>query len=116
MIVVLLALVAADHKSANSLVRQQSFIDGEVGEVGLYGHPFLLIQGLAGFDGIQRRRRVTRVVRKRVGWQTRREVVTHAPSLRRRAVVTPAGKPARAGFGLGRAARQHVRLLPVRDR
>jgi len=38
-----------------------------------------LIERLSGLDGIERRRRVTWVVGKWVGWQTRREVVTHAP-------------------------------------
>src|SRR6516225_11409343 len=87
-IVVLLALVAAHHQSTNPFVRQQGFV---IGEIGVDRHALLLIQGLAWLDGIQRRRRVAGVVGEWVGRQTRWEVVAHAPSLRRRAVITPAG-------------------------
>jgi hypothetical protein len=73
----LLTFVAAHHKSANALVRQQCFIDRQIGEVGLDRHPLLLIQGLAWLDGVQRRRRITGVVGERVGRQTRWEVVAH---------------------------------------
>jgi hypothetical protein len=59
-------------------VRQQSFVDGQIGQVGLDCHPLLLIQWLTWLDGVQRRRRVAGVVGKGIGRQTRREVVAHA--------------------------------------
>ena len=58
-IVVLLTFVATHHKSANSPVRQQSFINSQIGQVGLDCDPLLLIQRLTWLDGVQRRRRVT---------------------------------------------------------
>lgn len=88
-IVVLLALVAAHYKSTNSLVRQQSFVYGQIGQVGLDGHPLLLIEGLARLDCLQCGRRVTGVVGKRIGRQTRRQVVAHPSTLRKHAVITP---------------------------
>jgi len=81
-IVVLLALVAADHQAANTLGRQQSLVNSQVGKVGFDRHPLLRIQRLAGLDSIQRRRWVTGVVGKWVGRQTRWEVVAHASRLR----------------------------------
>jgi hypothetical protein len=115
-VVVLLALVAAHDKPANSLMRQQSFVNGQVGQVGLHRHPLLGIQGLSRLDGVQRRRRVTGVVGKRIGWQTRWEVVAHASRLRRRAVITPAGRSGKARREPGPAARpsKHLDGLPSR--
>ena len=51
-VVVLLALVAAHDKPANPLVRQQSFVNGQIREVGLYRESLLLIQGLSRLDGV----------------------------------------------------------------
>ena len=89
-VVVLLAFVAAHHQAANSLVRQQCFVDGQIGEIGLDRGALLRIQRLARLDRVQRRRRVARVVGERVGRQTRREVVAHGSTLRSRAGIAPA--------------------------
>ncbi|GAB4604925.1 hypothetical protein MAHJHV58_47240 [Mycobacterium avium subsp. hominissuis] len=109
MVVILLALVAAHHESANTLVRQQRLVHGQIGEVGLDGHPLLLIQRLSRLDGIQRRRRITGVVGERIGRQTRWEVVAHASSLRSPAGITPAGSNPPFGSRLARAARPSKR-------
>ena len=112
-IVVLLTLVAAHHESANSLVRQQGLVNRQVGQVGLDRHSLLLIQGLSRLDGVQRRRRVAGVVGERVGRQTRREVVAHASSLRKRAVITPAGRSRAGSVAFGPAARPSKRVSMV---
>ena len=95
-IVVLLAFVAAHHQSANSLVRQQRLVDRQIGQVGLDRDALLRIQRLARLDGIQRRRRVARVVGERIGRQTWWEVVSHDSTLRSahwyRASGCPAGR------------------------
>ena len=99
-IVVLLTFVATHHKSANSPVRQQSFINSQIGQVGLDCDPLLLIQRLTWLDGVQRRRRVTGVVGKRIGRQTRRKVVAHVSSVRKRAAITLAGRRARTSASM----------------
>jgi hypothetical protein len=104
-VVVLLALVAAHDKPANPLVRQQGFVNGQVGQVGLHRHSLLLIQGLSRLNGVQCRRRVAGVVGKRIGWQTRWEVVAHASRLRKRAVITLAGRSREVRWQPGPTAR-----------
>lgn len=88
-IVVLLALVAAHNEAANPLVRQQRLVDRKIGQVSLDRQPLLLIQRLARFNVFQRCRRVTGVVGEGVGRQTRREVVAHPSTVRKRAVIMP---------------------------
>ena len=89
-IVVLLALVAADHEAANSLVRQQCFVDGEVCQIGFDSGAFLRVQRLPRLQGIERRRRIARVVGERVRRQSWWQVVSHAPRLRNRPGIPPA--------------------------
>jgi len=89
-VVVLLAFVAAHHQAANSLVRQQSFIDSQVGEVGLHRGPLLRIQRLARFQGVKCRGWVARVIGERIGRQTRWQVITHDSTLRSATGIAPA--------------------------
>jgi len=49
----------------------------------------LLIQGLTRLDGFESRRGIARVVCKGIGRQTRREVVSHASTVRKWAAITP---------------------------
>lgn len=65
-VVVLLTFVAADDETANSLVRQQRFVHREIGEVGFDRRPLVRIQRLARLDGVERRRRIVRIVGERV--------------------------------------------------
>jgi hypothetical protein len=67
-------------------VSQQRLVDRQVGQIRLHRGPLLGIQRLARLDGVERRRRVTRVVSEGIGRQTRWEVVAHTPTVR-----SPAG-------------------------
>jgi hypothetical protein len=96
-IVVLLALVTAHHQTANSLVRQQCFIDCKVGEVGLDRGAFLRVQRLAGFQSVECSGRIARVIGERIRRQTRREVISHGSTLR-------------SGTGIALAVAQQARV------
>ena len=65
-VVVLVAVVAAHHQTADALVRQQGLIDREVGQVRFDSGTFLGIQRLAGLKRIQSSRGIMRVVGERV--------------------------------------------------
>lgn len=80
-VVVLVALIAADHQTAEPPVGEQCFVDREIGQIGLHRGAFLRVQWLAGFQSVQRRRRVTGVVGERVGRQARRQVVAHVSTV-----------------------------------
>ena len=65
-------------------MRQQCLVDREVGQIGLDRSALLGIQRLPGFQCVQSRRRVTRVVGERVGRQAWWQVVAHGSTLRER--------------------------------
>jgi hypothetical protein len=88
--VVLLALVAAHHEAANSLVRQERLVHREVGEISLDRGSLLGIQWLARLERIKRRRGVARVIGERIGRQTRWQVITHDSTLRSPTGIAPA--------------------------
>ncbi len=54
-VVVLLALVAADDEPANALVRQEGLVHGQIGQIRFDGYAFLRIQRLSRLDRIERR-------------------------------------------------------------
>lgn len=52
-VVILLAVLAADHESANTAVSEECLVHREIGEVFLDGEPLLGVQRLAGLDCIE---------------------------------------------------------------
>jgi len=112
--VILLALIAAHHQTANSLVRQQRFIHGQIGQIGLYRCAFLRVEWLTGFEGIQRSRRVARVIRERVRRQTRRQVVSHGSHITQRCSYRASGRPAGPGSAACRVGPSSQMSMPIR--
>lgn len=70
--------VIADHdEAAYAAVREQGFIDCEIGEILFDSQSLIGIERYAGLDGVQRRRRIAGIVGERVWRQAWWKVVTH---------------------------------------
>jgi hypothetical protein len=112
--VVLLAFVAADHQTANSLVRQQRLVHRQVGEIGFDRGPLLRIQRLARLERIKRRRGIARVIGERIGRQTRWQVITHASTLRSGTGIAPAVGKLVTCVSARQRGTEAATLLPIR--
>lgn len=81
-VVVLLAVVAAYDESADTAVCQKCLVYSQICQICFDGEPLLMVQWLAWLDGFECGRRIAGIVGKRIWWQTRWQVVTHAFRLR----------------------------------
>ena len=79
-VVVGVALVAADHEATDAALGQECLVYREVGQVGFDGGALLGIKGLTGLKRIEGGRRIARVVGKRVRRQAWWQVVAHVPN------------------------------------
>jgi hypothetical protein len=113
-IVVLLAFITADHKSANSLVRQQRFVYRQIGQVGLHRGALLRVKWLPGFEGVERSRGVARVIGERIRRQTRWQVVTHGSTLRSGTGIAPAVAKVSPGMSEHPCGTEFWPALPIR--
>jgi hypothetical protein len=70
-------------------MREQRFVDGQIGQIGFHRGAFLRIQRLSRLERIQRGRRVGGVVGERIWWQAWWKVVAHDTTLRSAAGIAP---------------------------
>lgn len=82
-IMILLAVFAADDESADPAMRQQRLVHGEVGQILFHGETLMGIEWLTRFDGIESCRRVGGVAGEGVRGQTWRQLITHSTTVRR---------------------------------
>lgn len=89
-VVVLLAVFAADDEAADASVGEQGFVDGEVGQVFFHGESLMGIEWLARFDRVEGCGRVGGVAGEGVRGQTGRQLITHSTTVRRWCRSAPA--------------------------
>ncbi|BCN50238.1 hypothetical protein RE9416_35390 [Prescottella equi] len=85
MVVVLLAIVAAHHESADAAVAQECFVHREIREIFLHCETLVGIERLTRLDRVERSGRVGGVTSEGVRGKAGRQLIAHNTTVRRSA-------------------------------